>query len=331
MAKINQINIDGSSTYELYGKNVQTITWDAYNQLTPEQKNGDIAYFITDVPADQQDTSLIKDIPNTPTDIASFNDGQALPMPELKIAIEPQQDLHGYAYPWVGGAGKNLCPDKYYQRNARTYVLGTDVDNVYAFSLVSGQAYTFSLKTSVTTQIQLYIREENESTATPYTLSDNKATFTPSITGIYILVLTTALQDTPFSAFSEIMLEKGNQKTSYAPYSNNCPISGWTEAKVTRCSINVWDEETELGMYNNTTGQKQNSSTLTRCKNPIRVNPSSECYLNIGSTSALNILQFGADMNYLGSSTLIQNTISRAFTVTENTHYIVFYFFVKFV
>jgi hypothetical protein len=268
----------------------------------------------------------IKNIANVPTDIASFTDGTDLPMLKLEVGIEAVQDLHGYDAPWVGGAGKNICPDKHYQRNARAYVLGTDEDNVYPFSLVSGQPYTFSLKTSVTTSIQLYVREENQSTAVPYALSNNAATFTPSITGNYIFVLATALQDTPFSAFSEIMLEKGSTKTSYAPYSNICPISGWSSVGVTVAGANVWDEQTEGGTYNNTTGEPQNASTLTRCKNFIKVNPSESYYLVIGSTSALNILQYGKNKEYLGSSTLIQNTASREFSVTANTYYIRFYF-----
>ena len=42
--------------------------------------------------------------------IATFPDGSDLPMPKLEVAIEPQQDLHGYDAPWVGGAGKNKLP-----------------------------------------------------------------------------------------------------------------------------------------------------------------------------------------------------------------------------
>lgn len=36
----------------------------------------------------------------------------------------------------------------------------------------------------------------------------------------------------------DVQLEIGKTATSYAPYSNICPISGWTGAKVTRCGKN---------------------------------------------------------------------------------------------
>jgi len=107
---------------------------------------------------------------------------------------------------------------------------------------------------------------------------------------------------------------------------NPRPISGWSSVGVTVAGANVWDEQTEGGTYNNTTGEPQNSSTLTRCKNFIKVNPSESYYLVIGSTSALNILQYGENKEYLGSSALIQNIASREFSVTANTYYIRFYF-----
>ena len=38
---------------------------------------------------------LLKDIPNTPTAIATFTDGANLPMPKLEVAIEPVQEGSG--------------------------------------------------------------------------------------------------------------------------------------------------------------------------------------------------------------------------------------------
>jgi hypothetical protein len=39
--------------------------------------------------------------------LVSFSDGADLPMPSFVCDIDAVQDLHGYDYPWVGGAGKN--------------------------------------------------------------------------------------------------------------------------------------------------------------------------------------------------------------------------------
>ena len=38
--------------------------------------------------------------------IASYPDGAEVPVKDLKVAVTPVQDLHGYSNPWVGGGGK---------------------------------------------------------------------------------------------------------------------------------------------------------------------------------------------------------------------------------
>ena len=43
--------------------------------------------------------------------------------------------------------------------------------------------------------------------------------------------------------FSEIQLELGSTATPYEPYSNICPISGWSEANVCRTAGNIWSSD----------------------------------------------------------------------------------------
>ena len=46
-----------------------------------------------------------------PDDMVAIDDGaDDVPIKELSIAIKPEQNLNGYDKPWIGGAGKNLCP-----------------------------------------------------------------------------------------------------------------------------------------------------------------------------------------------------------------------------
>ena len=248
-------------------------------------------------------------------DIATFDDGgNDKPLKSLKVAINPVQDLHGYDSPWIGGGGKNICPDKHYQRDERTYVIGTDTNNTYPFSLVSGQAYTFSLKTSATTTIQIYIKEENQASASNYGLTNGVVTFTPSTTGNYIIVLKTALQDTPFSAFSEIMLEKGSTKTSYAPYSNICPISGWDEVNVTRCGKNKITSITEGIELNSTTGTTKDN-TNWYVTDYVRVEYGKTFYLSGTSSSTV--------CYYDKNKTFTRHTLSsRIITPQEGEYYV---------
>ena len=90
MGRIKNITLPDNTTYDIYGKNVQNITWSDYQNLTSEQKNSDTAYLITDVPSDEIKSGLISPIANTPTTIATFN-ASALPMPSLSVGIEAVQ------------------------------------------------------------------------------------------------------------------------------------------------------------------------------------------------------------------------------------------------
>lgn len=98
MGRIKNITLPDNTTYDIYGKNVQNITWSDYQNLTSEQKNSDTAYFITDVPEEEMNKGIVAPIPNTPTEIATFTANELL-MPSLKIGIEPVQSGSGNPSP----------------------------------------------------------------------------------------------------------------------------------------------------------------------------------------------------------------------------------------
>ena len=172
--------------------------------------------------------------------ISSFNDGTANPLTKLKIAINPVQasgtpspetplPISGWTGANVTRVGKNLCPNKIYQRNSKNYVIGTDNDTSFPFLLFKDKTYTLSFNVTISTTYQVYIREENQSTATQYT--GTSVTFTPNITGNYKIVITSALADTSVSNYSNIQLEVGSTATTYEAYNGTIyPISWQTEA-----------------------------------------------------------------------------------------------------
>jgi hypothetical protein len=268
----------------------------------------------------------IKNIPNEPADIASFNDGTDLPMLKLEVGIEAVQDLHGYDNPWPAGGGKNkFAYDTISFTKSKSYPCELGAGTYTLSALVT------STDTDDTRCLFVVCDSDNQSLANGRLDRDTRgsATFTITEQADNIIFYASdsnvhSIDDT--ATWTNVQIELGSTETSYAPYSNICPISGWSSVGVTDCAVNIWDEQTEGGTYNNTTGEPQNASTLTRCKNFIKVNPSESYYLVIGSTSALNILQYGKNKEYLGTSTLIQNNASRGFSVTANTYYIRFYF-----
>ncbi|MBQ1931107.1 MAG: hypothetical protein II347_03085, partial [Lachnospiraceae bacterium] len=176
--------------------------------------------------------------------IVSVNDALAAPLRSLLVNIEPVQDLHGYDNPWPAGGGKNLFGfEEYlkannvtYTKNGNTYTV-TIVDsslfqNPWVFSdadvavTISASAYTAGTVTNP--RIDLLNSDGNVvSNISPAYLTNQgtacKARINWSTTGTFTI--------------SEPMIELGNAKTSFAPYSNICPISGWSE-------VNVWVKPT---------------------------------------------------------------------------------------
>ena len=49
--------------------------------------------------------------------------------------------------------------------------------------------------------------------------------------------------------------------------------SGYEEITINHNSVNIWNEQWEVGTYNNTTGEKQSYGNYWRSKNKIKVEP----------------------------------------------------------
>lgn len=178
--------------------------------------------------------------------LAYFEDGaDDIPVKDLKIGIEPVQDLQGYDHPWPAGGGKNKCPDKKVQGSSGTVYIGQDNTTDFPFSLVGGQQYTLSMVTSKS--FTVYLREENAQSGTAIGNS-LPLTFTPSTSGNYRIALSVSGL-TP-SDISNVQLESGTTATAYAPYSNIAPITGWTGANVTRRGKNQTNNNSLVSLTN---------------------------------------------------------------------------------
>lgn len=190
--------------------------------------------------------------------IASFTDGSTLPMKKLEVAIEPQQDLHGYDAPWVGGSGKNklslenLISDTTQglqytaNSNGSLTISGTPtrawnyITNETVVNLPSGN-YTLSISKTVNFNVYLAVTLNDDTTYNFIISSGNTSitnNFAQSIKKIR-LTLSGMTVNTPINETFFAQLESGTTATSFAPYSNICPISGWSEANVTRCGKNL--------------------------------------------------------------------------------------------
>ena len=105
---------------------------------------------------------------------------------------------------------------------------------------------------------------------------------------------------------------------------NPIPINGYTEAKITRCGVNVWDEEWELGTINNNTGALVPNSSIIRSKNfiPIRGGVTILIYATSTSNMWIRVFEYDKNENYIVSEAKYTGT---TYQLNANTAYIKFY------
>ena len=201
-----------------------------------------------------------KEVAGLPAPIASFrSNASGVKLDSLKVLVEAQQDLHGYDKPWAGGGGKNLLND-----TTGTHTINANTDKTEIIGdvyLEANTTYTISCKQTpapLTSFVRNIFVVVGGGTATynpagnDYTIKP--MTFTPTVSDTYsIRVWGNTLSAN--TTYSEFQVEKGSTPTSYAPYENICPITGWSGANVTRTGKNLFDNASPiLGRYLNDIG-----------------------------------------------------------------------------
>lgn len=100
------------------------------------------------------------------------------------------------------------------------------------------------------------------------------------------------------------------------------PISGWSEAKVTRTGVNVWDEVWEEGTYNASTGQPVANSTAIRSKNYISVKGATSYFAKIPDNASIRYCEYDASKTFIQSFALVGGG---EFTTSANARFIRFH------
>ena len=220
-----------------------------------------------------------------PAPIVSIADGaDGMPMRKVEVAIEPVQDLHGYDAPWPAGGGKNKCSYTPYAGVAYNAEVGTVVNLIEGGPInVNGSTISFEVetwgnrnfRTSVLHAGTYHVRFAIASSVDGsfrgsfYTIGNNgtndiiktsstygapNATKEHNITveeGDYIC-LNIGSNVAATITITNLQIESGSTATAWTPYSNICPISGWTGAKVTRTGKNLFDVSLLFRVNNNT-------------------------------------------------------------------------------
>lgn len=225
--------------------------------------------------------------------IASFPDGSGLPMRSLVAQINPVQDLHGYDEPWAGGAGANKLRTPYTDGASKTgsnvtytvnsagqitiacsasasgnldYYLFGGAGSTYESTGLESGTYTFAVFVpSATTGLQMFaFNEDGTSLCGKNVGSGASQTFSIDGTKKYRMFLRVQSGNTVNTVASPIIVSSSTAPTAWTPYSNECPISGWTGLSGKDYGgSDLLDGITFLtGYYWNTSGNKSSSDNM---------------------------------------------------------------------
>lgn len=253
--------------------------------------------------------------------IVSFVALHAKALKKLVVNIEPVQDLHGYDAPWPPGGGKNLLdPDERTNTNNNIhFYFGS------GFLAKANQAYTFSVSDAAA---QLTVFKFDGSTIV-VNYGKTALTFTPTEDVLIKLDAYYSGGYQPSGSINDVkcQLEKGSSASSWTPYANECPISGWTGVKVTAAGENLYSRNN--GQYNVPVYATDGTSAPYPDVNVvwIKVKPSTKyTIVNQPNPNAYYVRWIECDENkgyvWRDPSTMSDSVSSRTYTTRANTHYL---------
>jgi len=229
---------------------------------------------------------------NTSEAVKTITDGSdGMPM-EVSVGIEPVQDLHGYEYPWPAGGGKNLFGNGDQTITTAKYQRCDLVKPLPVGDYVVSAVVVSDDIDASTCRIGFYNSNE-EVAGTAILLNRNvrssaTVTLESECTFIYLYTSDTAVHGAGDSAtYTDIQIESGSTATTYAPYSNICPISGWDQAKVTRTGKNLYDGIIISGYISDDGTEGIDNANMH--SNPIKVNPGDNYVYSLTSNTSQSV------------------------------------------
>ena len=215
--------------------------------------------------------------------IASFNASGVYDLTALEVGIEPVQDLHGYSNPYPAGGGANKfvsgvrVTGKYYKSDG---TLGSSSSwNLSEFVPVKAEeTYTVSGINSSSTSASMKFFDSSQGSLSALAYNGtNTQTFTTPVNCAYISfsMLATAIQP---------QLNEGSSVvTPWTPYSNICPISGFTQMDLNNSPCVL--EFEQGGLYDASGGENNNNNRIRSGFIPIAQLPKATNVFNLIRTN----------------------------------------------
>lgn len=271
--------------------------------------------------------------------VVEIEEAVAEAVKQMRIEIAPLQDLHGYDHPWVGGAGANLFGGDKFADVIVANVSGATKDataKTVTYSASSISNVTLFDAFEANTQYTIIIARHGSDGASKPNLcikytDDTSLTLEYGVTTTNASKSVASLKGQNYGSSSVVDYEKcgvfkGNiTESDFTPYSNICPISGWTGASATAYDKNLISRDTEIaGYYINSSGAcVEGSAGNDWCASDfVLVSPNTTYYFNQDETAgnATKHAYYDANMTCID----VLNSGSRSFTTPSNCKYMRF-------
>ena len=189
------------------------------------------------------------DIQTAVDEFETYNGGL---LSALKVSLTPNQDLHGYDNPWVGGASKNKLPlptaetkngiTLTHNADGSVTLTGTSTATTYFdffagdFDTTAYAGYLFRADSTYsswgTSTITFRISTASRVTLQSF-FGNNDYSIDNNGSGLYFAIRIDGNYTIPSGGVTIYpMLRKSTETADFAPYSNICPISGHTQVDV---------------------------------------------------------------------------------------------------
>lgn len=245
---------------------------------------------------DYADISSEKTVTGNPITIP---DALPVPVKSLVANVEPIQDLHGYEYPWVGGADKNKYKATSGSQSANGVTLTHMGSGIYKCTGKATALTQFSLGNFTCPSGSYILNGCPEGGAQEtfdlrwtnnYVERGSGVTITSDGTttaGVVITIRNGYDCGTDGIIFKPMVRLSTITDATFAPYSNICPISGWTESKVTVEGKNTLDESTKVqNRYINDSGSVQNANGSAYFSQYIKVKDGAQYTISLDKTGS---------------------------------------------
>jgi len=195
-----------------------------------------------------------------PADIVSITDGaEDAPVKSLAVGIEPVQDLHGYDSPWPAGGGVNLLDLSSATGNTVYGFTVTKNDNTGVVTIAgaysgttANSSFVFLLNVPYISDTKVIAFDMNASLQEHILYQYAPVRWGNTTYGNLAIDLKGLEQGATYNfTLKPLVCSNSVTPTAWTPYSNICPISGWTVADVTRTGKNLLDPESRENLTNN--------------------------------------------------------------------------------